>query len=49
MFAMDPGINGRNSTYNIILGNWAEVLQLEMLEVLVSIRYPCKIFLKKYF
>lgn len=48
-FAVDPGINGRNSTYDIIPGNWAEVLQFEMLEVLVSLRYPCKIFLKKYF
>lgn len=33
MFATDPGINGRNSTYGIILGNWAKVLQFKMLEV----------------
>lgn len=32
MFVVDPGINGRNSTYDITFGNWAEVLRLKMLE-----------------
>lgn len=33
MFVMDPGISGRNRTYDIILGKWAEVLRSKMLEV----------------
>lgn len=33
MFVMDPGVNKRNSTSDITLGNWAEVLGCKMLQV----------------
>lgn len=32
-FVVYPGINGRNSSYDTILGNWAEVPQFKTLEV----------------
>lgn len=35
MFVVDPGINGRNSTYDITFGNWAEVLRLKVLKASV--------------